>query len=75
MTDKMARGKLTVSDEQIIAFVDDEEAPFVFPIEVADRFNLTYQWAHKRLTALVEGGELRRKEAGPQSIIYYLPQD
>lgn len=74
MDEDMPRGKKTVKDEQIIEFVRSQDAPFVFADEVAQHFDLTRQWAHKRLGALLEEGRIQRKHSGNNSVIWY-PED
>lgn len=72
MTGDMPQGKQTVSDKEIIEAIADHPDPFVRADEIADEFDHTRQWAHKRLGDLCAAGPVKKK-AGKRSAIYWLP--
>jgi DNA-binding IclR family transcriptional regulator len=68
---EMPQGKQTVSDEEILAALDDIRGGFASASEIADYFEHTRQWAHERLSNLQEEGRVRRKRSGEQSVIWW----
>jgi DNA-binding IclR family transcriptional regulator len=71
MTDKMPMGKQTVSDEEILEAFEHIRGGFASATEIAEEFDHTRQWAHKRLVQLVESGELVRKQSSGNSVVYW----
>ena len=68
----MPQGKKTVSDEQIINWVDDHNDPIVAAAEVANQFEHSRQWAHARLQQLEDSGKIQKKEAGERSVVWWV---
>ncbi len=75
MAARMAQGKRTVSDSEIIAVISDQDDPFVTAAEVAELFGMTRQWAHNRLQDLHDTGRINRKKSGPRNVIWWVPED
>lgn len=61
-----------VSDSEIISEFQDNEAAFLTAAEVAERFDITQQAAHSRLSDLHERGVLERKKAGARAVGWWL---
>lgn len=60
------------SDEDILNFIRTEEV--VTTKEVAEHFEYHLQTARRRLKALEEKGELRKKDAGKR-LVWWIPRD
>lgn len=70
----MPQGKETVTDEEILNNMSEDEDPFHSSAEVGKMFDHTRQWAHSRLSDLYEEGRIQQKKAGKRSVIWW-PED
>lgn len=72
MNERMPQGKETVSDQQIITAIEEHDDPVVSSKEVAELFDHTRQWAHRRLNRLSDDGLVEKKESGGQSVVWWV---
>lgn len=65
--------KPTVSDDEILAVFRNSADPVLTSSEVAEELPVGRRAALKRLRAIEDSGELRSKEAGSGSRVWWLP--
>jgi Fic family protein len=61
------------SDEEIVAYVERHDQPFITATEVAEKAGFTRQTAHKRLQELSETGKVQKKKIGASAVIWWCP--
>jgi DNA excision repair protein ERCC-3 len=64
-----------MSDDRIVALIRDSEYPVLTAKQISDAFGVTRQAVNKRITDLVERGDLERMEVGSSAVVYYVPGD
>lgn len=58
-------------DSEVREFLERNEKPFVTTTDVAEKLDVTRQYAHDRLTELVENGEIERTKVGAKAVVWW----
>lgn len=69
----MTRGKMMVTDDELLNVFRRSEDPALFTEEVAEQVGMSRQGVGRRLRDLVRTGTLQRKQGGHRSVVYWLP--
>lgn len=67
-------GSVDITYEKVIELLHKSEWPMA-TTEVAEAFGITQQSAHYRLTRLHERGEIERKKAGGNAVLWRVKED
>lgn len=62
----------TVADAELIRFFVESDDPVLTVMDVAERFDITQQAAHQRLTNLHEDDILNRRKVGGRAVVWWL---
>lgn len=64
-----------ISDERILDVFRRSVRPFQTASDVADRFDIARQSAHRRLQSLYEEGRLNKETVGAHAVVWWLQED
>jgi len=74
MTD-MPQGRRTVSDEEIIEYMEQSDDPAFVAVEIAEKFGINKETARQRLNDLAERGEIHRKKPSARTVVWWSDVD
>lgn len=66
--------KPTISDEEILAIIQEIEDPVATTREIADAIELSRRGTYQRLEQLADDGLLRKKKVGETGAVWWLPE-
>ncbi|WP_123619559.1 transcriptional regulator [Halorubrum sp. CSM-61] len=58
-------------DSEVREFLERNRKPFVTTTNVAEGLGITRQYAHDRLTELVENDEIERTKVGAKAVVWW----
>ncbi len=59
-------------DKEVREFLERNRKPFVTTTNVAEDLGVTRQYAHDRLTELVNNGEIERTKVGAKAVVWWV---
>jgi predicted ArsR family transcriptional regulator len=69
--DDMPQGRRTVTDDEIICWMEAVEGPAVIARELAEQMDISAVSARDRLEELTEEGRVHRKKPSSRTVIYW----
>lgn len=67
----MAESYTKSADSEVREFLERNNKPFVTTTNVAEALGITRQYAHDRLTELVENDEIERTKVGAKAVVWW----
>jgi predicted ArsR family transcriptional regulator len=71
----MPQGEKTVTDAEIIRWMDESPEPAFTTAEIADNFDMTVEGIRGRLDSLQEGDAVYRKKPTSRTVIWWTDTD
>jgi predicted ArsR family transcriptional regulator len=66
------RSDLTEAEKEVVDLCRNSERPFITTMEVAEKFSITQQAAHRRLSILHDDGVFNRAKVGAGAVVWWL---
>lgn len=67
----MPQGRRTVSDDEIVRFMEESPDPAFVTSEIADELEMSTEGARNRLENLRDEGRIHRKKPASRSVIWW----
>lgn len=71
----MPQGRQTVSDAEIIEFMETSDEPAFIAKEIASEFGINKETARKRLNQLSKEGKVYRKKPSLRTVLWWAESD